>query len=371
MNLNLDMKGRGSDKVLSFPTGPAEISDLIGLPLGKWPGNCHGVAERILRQVPTTGMRLVRGHFHGWTSPVSVYRGGPHQHSWLRLGDGRILDPTRWAFDRPDRPYLYVGENDAYDEAGLWLAARARPVVGMAALFNPDRDAPARAVADRISDCTAALRGRIATASRIPDLGEGEVRLRDAERLLDLLRSPVEHLEDPAPLYSAAADAGLRAHIKLDLWVRVMEPERVTRDPRVNLVYADPPGDGLTGPQALFRVLARFLSIEERDGIEQELGELGYRLDELHEAINEMEKVLSFDPNLTWMPRDASSILAVVTADILGAGSGMELLVERFADSLGLDRTGLDRELRKFGTAAGYDLSWLPTLPEQAIPPSP
>ena len=361
-----DMKSQGLDLMLPFPTVPAEIADLIGLPLGEWPGNCHGVAERVLRRVPTAGMRLVRGHFHGWTSPASDYRGGPQQHSWLRLGDGRILDPTRWAFDRPDRPYLYVGENDAYDEAGLWLASRSRSMMGMAALLGPDRDAAERAVADRIADCTAGLRGRIAAASRIPDLGEGEVRLRDAERLLELLRSPVEHLEDPAPLYSAVADAGLRAYIKLDLWVRVMEPERVTPDPRTNLLYADPPGDRPTGPQALFRVMARFLSIEERGGIETEIGELGYRLDELHGALNEMESVLRVDPELTWMPRDARDILAVVAADLLGAGFGAELLVERHAESL-----GLDRELRKFGQAAGYDLSWLPASPEQAVSPSP
>lgn len=366
-----NMKVPGSDPMLPFPTEPAEISDLIGLPLGEWPGNCNGVAERVLRRVPTAGMRLVRGHFHGWTSPASVYRGGPQQHSWLRLGDGRILDPTRWAFDQPDRPYLYVGENDAYDEAGLWLAARARPAIAMSTFFSPDRDAAERAVADRLNACTAGLRGRIAAAARIPELAEGEVRLRDAGRLLDLLQYPVEHLEDPAPLYSAVADAGLRAHIKLDLWVRVVEPERVTPDPRTNLLYADPPGDQPTGPQALFRVMARFLSIEERGGIEREIGELGYRLEELHGALNEMENVLRVDPELTWMPRDARDLLAVVAGDLLGAGFGAELLLERHADSLGLDRPGLDRELRKFGQAAGYNLSWLPASPEQAVSPSP
>lgn len=231
-----------------FPTEPAVISEAIGLPLSDWPGNCHGVAELVLRRLPTQGMRLVRGHYHGWTSPASVYRGGPQQHSWLRLGDGRILDPTRWAFDQPDRPYLYVGENDAYDEAGLWLAAKSRTMMGMAAFFSPDRGAPARAMAERLNACTAGLRDRLAAAAGLPDLSEGEVSLRDAEHLLDLLRSPVEHLEGPMDLYAAAADAGLKAQIKLDLWVRVMEPERITPDRGVNLFYADPPGDRLTGP---------------------------------------------------------------------------------------------------------------------------
>lgn len=354
-----------------FPREVSEIAEAIGLPLKGWPGNCHGVAEAVLRRLPTRGMRLVRGHFHGWTSPASVYRGGPQQHSWLRLQDGRILDPTRWAFDRPDRPYLYLGENDAYDEAGLWLAERSRPMMGTAALLSPDRDAPARAAADRLNVCTADLRDRLATAAGIPALRDGEACPRDAERLLDILRAPVEHLDAPEALYAAAADAGLRAHIRIDNWVRVMEPERVTPDRFVNRFYEDPPGERLTGPQALFRVMARFLSVEERDGLERELEELGYWLDDLHGALNEMERVLRVDPDLTWMPRNERDVLAVVAGDLLGSGFGEELRVERYADSLGLDRKGLDRELRRFGELSGYALSWLPEAPSETVTPCP
>lgn len=353
-----------------FPTEPAAIAEAIGLPLTDWPGNCHAVAERVLRRLPTQGMRLVRGHFHGWTSPASVYGRGPQQHSWLRLQDGRVLDPTRWAFDQPGKPYLYVGENDAYDEAGLWLAERSRSMMGMTAFLSPDRDAPERAVADRLNACTAGLRGRVADASRIPELGEGEVGTREAERLLDLLRAPVEHLDAPEALYAAAADAGLKAQIRLDLWVRVMEPERVRPERGVNRFFADPPGERLSGPQALFRVMARFLSVEEREEIEAELEERGYRLEELHAALNGMEAVLRHDPDLTWMPRGDRDLLAVVAADLLGAGHGEALRVERYAESLGLDRDGLDRELRRFGAAAGYSLLWLPdrAVPERVIP---
>jgi len=87
--------------------------------------------------------------------------------------------------------------------------------------------------------------------------------------------------------------------------------------------------------------MARFLSIEERDGIERELEELGYWLDDLHEALNEMELVLRVDPDLTWMPRNERDVLSVVAADLLGAGFGGGLRVERYADSLGLDSKGL------------------------------
>lgn len=342
-----------------FPTKPEAIAEAIALPLADWPGNCHAVAERVLRRLPTQGMRLVRGHFHGWTSPASVYGRGPQQHSWLRLQDGRILDPTRWALDQPHGPYLYVGENDAYDEAGLWLAARSRPAIRMASFLSPDRDAPERAVAGLIEAAGPETRVALAAASGIAHLARDPVSVTDAGALRDLLSAPVEHLEAPAPLYAAAAEAGLKAHIKLDLWVRVMEPERVTPERGVNRFFADPPGDRLTGPQALFRVMARFLSIEERDGLERELEELGYRLEELHAALNGMEAVLRYDPDLAWMPSAERDLLAVIAADLLGAGHGEALRVERYADSLGLDRSALDREMRRFGEAAGYDLIWL------------
>jgi hypothetical protein len=365
-----DLKAPGSDQMPPFPTGPAEIADEIGLPLADWPGNCHAVAERVLRRIPTQGMRLVRGHFHGWTSPASVYGRGPQQHSWLRLQDGRVLDPTRWAFDQPGKPYLYVGENDAYDEAGLWLAARSRPAIRMAQFLRPDRDAPERAVAGLIEAAGPGTREALAAASGIARLARGPVSVPDAGALRDLLSAPVEHLEAPGPLYAAAAEAGLKSQIKLDLWVRVMEPDRVRPERGVNRFFADPPGERLSGPQALFRVLARFLSIEERDGLEGELEERGYRLEELHAALNGMGAVLRSDPDLTWMPRGDRDLLAVVAADLLGAGHGEALRVERYAESLGLDRDGLDRELRRFGAAAGYSLLWLPdrTVPEQATP---
>ena len=356
------MKPQNSD-IPPFPTDPAELAALIGLPLTDWPGRCHAVAERVLRHAPTQGMRLVRGHFHGWTSPGSVYGRGPQQHSWLRLRDGRILDPTRWAFDQPERPYLHIGENDAYDEAGLWLAARARPVIATSALFSPDRNAPERAVAGLIEAAAPGTRAALAAASGIPGLERDPLPLRDAAALRDLLAAPVEHLDTPERLYAAAAEAGLKAHIKLDLWVRVMEPDQATPERGVNRFFADPPGDPLTGPQALFRVMARFLSIEERDGLEAELEERGYRLEELHAALNGMETLLRHDPELTWMPRADRDLLAVVTADLLGAGHGEALRVERYAESLGLDRERLDRELRRFGEAAGYSLSWLTEVP--------
>lgn len=88
----------------SFPMSAEDIAGQIGIPLQAWPGNCHAIATAILNTFPMQGLRLVRGHYTGYVSPKSVFRrGAPQQHSWLRLGDGRILDPTRWVFTAPER----------------------------------------------------------------------------------------------------------------------------------------------------------------------------------------------------------------------------------------------------------------------------
>jgi len=51
-------------------------------------------------------------------------------------------------------------------------------------------------------------------------------------------------------------------------------------------------------------------------------------------------------------------------------GSGGELRVERYADSLGLDSKGLDPELLRFGEMSCYTLSWLPEPASETATPS-
>ena len=346
---------------MAFPMDPDVIAAEIDIPLQDWPGNCHAIATAVMNSFPMEGLRLVRGHYTGYISRDSVYRGSVQQHSWLRLGDGRILDPTRWAIENPRRPAIYVGINDEYDEAGLALDRKSRPHMAFSRLVAGDaRHAPERAILTLIEKSGPEAARDLAAVSGIDALAGESPQIGHAERLRSLLSDPVEHIENPVALYRRAQAAGLKAMIKLDNWIRVMEPERVTPRPGANILYTAPAAPERTDMEKLFLVFARFLSIEERENtIERELEEYDYSLDDLHDALNHMEKVLRFNPNLEWMDASSRDLLAVVASDLLGKGFGEELRVERFADSIGLDRSALHRSLVAFGGKAGFDLCWL------------
>jgi hypothetical protein len=215
-------------------------------------------------------------------------------------------------------------------------------------------------IIEKVSALPRQAREALAELSGIAGLAEDEIPRHAGESLKMHLDAPVEHHLNTKALYQAAADAGLKALIRIDNWVRVMEPEKVTPRPGANMVYADPPREEMTDPQKLFRIFARFLSIEERElHLEDELAEYGYRLDELHEALNKMESWLRFDPELPYFPNEHADLLCVVAADLLGKGFGEDIRVERFADSLGMDRDALHNALVAFSKPVGFDLVWL------------
>lgn len=300
---------------------------------------------------------VTRGHYDGPVAKDSVYLGGPQQHSWLTLAGGRILDPTRWAMERPERPFIYLGESDHYDEAGLVLRARGRAAFA-GSLAAIGREGPGAVLARKLNASDRSFVEDLFAAADIP-IGD-EVHPNDVDRLLSDLADPVEYHEDPERLYRAARTAGLGAMIPADLQMRVLDPERVMPARGVNFFYDAPPCDELSEMQALFKVFARFLSIEERgDRFERELEELGYGLEEFWDALNEMESWLKFDPDLAWMPSESRNTIAIVGGDYLGAGFGQELRVERYAASIGLDRNALHRAIVRFAEPAGYDFGWL------------
>ena len=88
-------------------------------PAAKWEGNCFGVASGAVksRLVPK-GSVAVYGHWTGYVHPKSMFAGRPIiQHGWVLQPDGTVCDPTRWVFEHVP-PYIYVGEQDTYDEGG-------------------------------------------------------------------------------------------------------------------------------------------------------------------------------------------------------------------------------------------------------------
>jgi hypothetical protein len=344
----------------SFPTSPEDLANEIGIPLKDWPLNCHGIATAVLQMVPVEGMRLARGHYDGYVSPKSEYRSGAaaSQHSWLVAADGRIVDPTRWAMETPDKPYIYIGESDVYDEGGLAMTARIPPMFPMS---GPSHFAQvlAKLPLDKLNILSRALKGPVFDTV---DIDSRDLRNLADHRLKYSLHIPPDHHDDPVALYSALADAGLKAMIKIDLWNRVMEPEKLMRQEIPNRWFALPEQEKPSDPEFFLMLCCRFISIEERDlKLEGELEELGYTLDEWHDHLNRLESHLKFNPEQEFrhIPSMWLDPLVVVSSFVLGSGYGVGYKVESYAASYGYDRKALDQVLRTAGDRAGYDNSWV------------
>lgn len=104
------------------PVTIKQIEEAFGLPVKEWAGKCYQVACAAAELIP--GSTAVYGHFLGEVHPSSIFAGRAMfvQHGWVVLKNGRVLDPTRWAFEGK-KPYLYVGKDDVYDEGGNQLRA--------------------------------------------------------------------------------------------------------------------------------------------------------------------------------------------------------------------------------------------------------
>lgn len=111
----------------------AEAERRLGESAKKWEGRCYEIACAFVKAGLVKGV-AVYGHFVGKVHPESYFgkrAGGPFvQHGWVLLPDGRIFDPTRWAFEAKE-PFLHVTDDDdpSYDEGGnKFRKAMRRPV---------------------------------------------------------------------------------------------------------------------------------------------------------------------------------------------------------------------------------------------------
>lgn len=344
-----------------FPTCAETLAKEIDIPLENWPLNCHAIATAVLDLVPVNGMRLARGHWTGHVDRQSQYRrSGMQQHSWLVAQDGRIVDPTRWAMENPNSPSIYIGDNDNYDEAGLEITARIPPLFPQSGP-TPQAKMLAKAKPDQIDRVALAL-GRSTPENK--DASSTDIE-NIASSLKYALSSPPDHLDDAAELYAALDDAGMKALIKLDLWNMVMEPQKITRSGDANRWFTLPDHDKPTPLEMFFDLCTTFISIEERElHLEDELEEIGYTLQQWHDALNEIEFFVKdtapkysygfSDTPVRWLDP-----LVVVSSFILGKGYGVEIRVERYARSKGYNRKELDKLLQEAGDRVGYDNRWI------------
>lgn len=111
------MSARGRKRMPTL----AACERALGEKAEAWKGRCFEIASRLVREGLVTG-HAVYGHWRGDVAKGSMFYGstcGFVQHGWVVLADGRIFDPTRWAFENV-LPYLHVGPGSAAecDEGG-------------------------------------------------------------------------------------------------------------------------------------------------------------------------------------------------------------------------------------------------------------
>jgi hypothetical protein len=110
------------DLIEFFPEPVDALEISCGVPASNWVGQCASVAKALQK----SGLPLGKGttyHYGHWTGPIapqSHFKERPFtHHAWLQKDD-QIIDPTRWVFESCE-PYIYVGQNDHYDDGGQSL----------------------------------------------------------------------------------------------------------------------------------------------------------------------------------------------------------------------------------------------------------
>ena len=204
---------------LPGPAWPRPLRDLVaaaellGEPASAWAGRCYEIATALHRAATgagfLTGGRVVYGHYRGPVTPDSHFgrraAAGWIQHGWIDLGDGTVLDPTRWAFDGAD-PYLYQGPGADYDEGGDVLRA---------AMTRPCPTAPGAATTLTLGVPSATWAAAV-SAGHLSHLGDGTIA-GTGEQLHWLANLSRAELGDhAAAVYSALETIGLSGFIPID-----------------------------------------------------------------------------------------------------------------------------------------------------------
>ncbi|MCP6718844.1 MAG: hypothetical protein KJI71_01250 [Patescibacteria group bacterium] len=98
----------------------SEIEKKINKTTDEWIGQCYYIATLFELHKIIDGI-AVYGLWTGNIHPKSMFAGNlVSRHGWVRKKDDTIVDPTRWVFENAN-PYIYVGENDFYDEGAQSL----------------------------------------------------------------------------------------------------------------------------------------------------------------------------------------------------------------------------------------------------------
>ena len=179
---------------------PDAVAGAIGIPVCRWPGNCHLIACKMLEHKLVRGKSRY-GHYHGFIHPDSKFGGRQFtHHGWIERRT-TIVDPTRWVFECAE-PYIYVGpkDDDDYDFGGNRLRQM---------MLKPPPPFNAKY---KIYTVPKPLRLFVATM-----LGRTEPEIC-APQVMWLANLPLNYLEDKAtPLFEwIADDVGIPGFIPID-----------------------------------------------------------------------------------------------------------------------------------------------------------
>ena len=191
-----------------------EVAKIIDVPVEKWRGQCHGIASLLLKHGLIIG-KLRYGHWIGPVSSKSMFGNYPNglvRHGWIELGDGSIVDPTRFEFEQKE-PYIYVGKNDYYDAGGN--------------IFRMKEMVPAPEYNDSVKQVVLSLNSESAMnlieeiLNMKGNIGKISITMKQAFWIANL---PLKIFEGLAkPIYKALIEAELGAFIPYDNREMVME----------------------------------------------------------------------------------------------------------------------------------------------------
>lgn len=187
-------------------------------PAPAWAGRCFEIADGLAKHVLKQDHAVaVYGHYLGPVHKRSYFgkrKGHPFvRHGWVLLGNGTIIDPTRWAFEAQDPYIAIVGQNDVrygeYDEGGNeWL----KTTLGQCPHFDSEEETYDVSPQMLPSDPFALVEKLIK-----PDLSQQEPGTFTKSQLMWLAHVPYSQLGKHAPaIYEALQQLGLGAFIPID-----------------------------------------------------------------------------------------------------------------------------------------------------------